>query len=441
MHATNRDISESDLEEFQKEYGKSKIERVVARAVQKNGIAATSEDYEAQKNLVRVFSLELETGKASNQKNSGRCWLFATLNTMRQQYAVKYKVKDFELSENYNSFYDRLEKANHFYESVITTASLPFSNRTVKNLFDFPDDDGGQWANSAALVEKYGVVPKAAMPETFNSEKTSEVSEVLARKLRKDGVSLRKLIAEGKTDKILETTKKGFLAEIYRILVYAFGEPPVNFDFEYRNDDKQYFNDRNITPKEFFEKYFEWDFADYVCLSNAPDHKLNELYELPSQGYIHTGLQVTFANTMIDSLKTATIAQLKDGEAVWFGSDVGKDSNRKLGVLSAKLYKKSELFDIDLNLSKSDRLRTGDGTVSHAMAIVGVDIVEGTPIKWKVENSWGDKYGEKGYFIMSDDWFEQHVYEVIVKKQYLNENDGKILSKQAIKMDPWDSLA
>ncbi|MDC7953661.1 C1 family peptidase [Liquorilactobacillus mali] len=441
MNTKGRDIAEKDLEKFQREYGKSKTNQVVARAVQKNGVTATSEDYEIQKNLARVFSLELETGNISNQKNSGRCWLFATLNTMRHQFASKYKVKDFELSENYNSFYDRLEKANHFYESVIGTAALPFSDRAVKNLFDFPDDDGGQWANAAALVEKYGVVPKSAMPETFNSEKTSEISAVLVRKLRKDGIFLRKLVTEGKSSEILETTKNKFLTEVYRMLVYAFGEPPAKFDYEYRNDDKKYFIDQNITPKNFFKKYFEWNFADYVCLSNAPDHKLNELYELPSQSYIHAGMQVTFANTVIDSLKATTIAQLKDGEAVWFGSDVGKDSNRKLGILSSELYKKSELFDVDLRLDKADRLSTGDGTVSHAMAIVGVDIVEGVPVKWKVENSWGDKYGEKGYFIMSDDWFDQHVYEVIVKKQYLNENDSKILSKQAIKMEPWDSLA
>ncbi|GAJ26781.1 aminopeptidase C [Liquorilactobacillus sucicola DSM 21376 = JCM 15457] len=436
-----RDITMNDLASFRTELEDTPSAKVIARAVQKNGVNAASENYVAKRNLNRVFSLDLETGKVTNQKRSGRCWLFATLNTLRHEFAKKYNVKDFQFSQNYNSFYDRLEKANKFYETVIETAELPFTERHVEYLFAGPDSDGGQWANAAALIAKYGVVPQAVMPETYNSENTNEFSETLTLKLRKDGLALRKLISKGATEIEVNKVKKEYLNQVYRMLVYVFGEPPVEFDFEYQDDKKDYHLDRNLTPQKFYGKYVARQWSDYVCLTNAPDHELDQLYGLDSQDYIFNGQKIALVNTDIQALKKAAIAQMKDGETVWFGNDVLKDMDRKQGILDTEFYKKDDLFSIDLKLSKADRLRTHEGSVSHAMTLTGVDIVDGNSTKWKVENSWGEKNGAKGYFIMSDAWFDDYVYEVIVNKRYLGSEQEKILTKEKIMLEPWDSLA
>jgi bleomycin hydrolase len=436
-----KDITLTDLAKFKNDFAAKQQYQVAARAVQKNGIAAASENYAAKKNLNRVFSVEVKTGKVSDQKRSGRCWLFSTLNTLRHQFAKKYQVKDFELSQNYNSFYDRLEKANKFYESVIQTAALPLDDRVVSVLFDDPDDDGGQWANAAALIAKYGVVPKSVMPETYNSEQTAEIDDVLNLKLRKDGLQLRKVVTAGISAANLQRQKLDLLAEIYRMLVFAFGEPPVEFDLEYQDDKKKYYAARKLTPQRFFEEYFDWNFADYVCLTNAPDHKFNQLYGLPSQDYIFNGQKIIFANTQIEALKKAAIAQLQAGLTVWFGNDVLKDMDRKQGILAPEFYQRSALFAADLKLSKADRLRTCEAAVSHAMTLVGVDLVDDQPTKWKVENSWGEKNGDQGYFVMSDRWFDEYVYEVIVRKEFLASKETAMLQQKPIDLKPWDSLA
>ena len=436
-----KDITLSDLASFRTDLNKTPSARTIARAVQKNGVNASSENYDAKRNLGRVFSLDLDPGKVTNQKQSGRCWLFSTLNTLRHDFAKKYNMKDFQFSQNYNSFYDRLEKANKFYETVIETAMLPFSDRRIECLFSSPDSDGGQWANAAALIDKYGVVPRSIMPETYNSDKTNEISETLALKLRKDGLALRKLINKGITGMEVDKVKKEYLNQVYRMLVYVFGEPPVKFDFEYRDDKKKYHIDRDLTPKSFYEKYVTHRWDEYVCLTNAPDHEPDQVYGLDSQDYIFNGQKIMFVNTDIQALKDAAIAQMKDGETVWFGNDVLKDMGRQQGILDPSFYKKDELFSIDLKLSKADRLRTHEGSVSHAMTLVGVDLVDGKPAKWKVENSWGEKNGDKGYFVMSDAWFDEYVYEVIVNKKYLNGRQRKLLTKEKIMLDPWDSLA
>lgn len=436
-----KDITTADLEKFHQLFEKQPVQQVIARAVQNNGVAAASENIAAKSQLDRVFSIELPIGKVTNQKKSGRCWLFSTLNTMRHQFAQKYHCKDFELSQNYNAFYDRLEKANQFFERVLATADQSLDERQTADLFAAPDSDGGQWANAAALITKYGVVPQAVMPETYNSSKTDEMNEVLQLKLRKDGLELRKAAAAGKNSAELKQLKLNSLAEIYRILVYAFGEPPRQFDFAYRDDDKKYHTVSQLTPQQFLTKYFTWDFNQYVCLTNAPDHELNQVYGLPSQDYIFNGKKNIFVNTTISALKAAAIAQLQAGETVWFGNDVLKDLDRQQGILAPEFFAKSELFGVDLQLTKADRLQSHEAGVSHAMTLVGVDLVDNQPRKWKVENSWGEKIGDQGYFVMSDQWFDDYVYEVIVKKDYLHANEKALLNQPVKNLAPWDSLA
>lgn len=436
-----KDITPEDLHRFQQDFDQRPDAAVVARAVQKNGVISTSENYAAKRHLDPTFSVEVETGKVANQKKSGRCWLFATLNTLRHKFAEKYKMKDFQFSQNYLSFYDRLEKSNKFYEDVLATADLPLDSREVQFLLKWGNGDGGQWANGPALIEKYGLVPQYVMPETLTSDKTAELNPTLNLKLRKDAITLRNLAADGADAAKLRETKMHFLNEIYRILVDVFGQPPVEFDFEYRDDEHNYHIDRNLTPQSFYQKYVDWNFDDYVCLTDAPDHEQGKLFGLPSQDYIFNGKKIEFLTVDTQALKDATIKQLQAGETAWLGCDVLNKIDRQKGILDPDYFKEDELFGVDLEMSKADRLASGEGTCSHAMTFTGVDLVDGQSTKWKVENSWGEKVGKDGYFIMTDEWFDKYMYEVIINKKYLTEEQRKLLDQQRVDLKPWDSLA
>ena len=435
-----RDLTCADLENFQNAYDETPCADVIARAVQENGVAKASRNFAAKAGLDHVFSVEVETGKVTNQKKSGRCWLFATLNTLRHRVARDLNVKDFEFSQNFDSFYDRLEKANMFYENMIRLAGSADDDREYQFTLDWGDEDGGQFANAASLINKYGLVPKSVMPETFTSENTADFNETLNLKLKKDALEIRKMFGDGKSEDEMRAFKLEKMKEVYRMLVYAFGKPPVRFDFEYRDDDKNYHIDRGLTPKEFFDKYVHVDFSQYIALSNAPDHEMYRHLALTSQDYMFEGTPVTVVNVPVDEMKEAVIAQLKGGKAVWFGCDVGKDSDRADGMMDTDLYRKSELFGIDLNLDKAGCLKTRIGHCTHAMAITGVDLVDDKPTKWKVENSWGDKNGRDGYFIMSDAWFDAHVYQTIVETQFASDRQKQIAGTEPEPLKPWDSL-
>lgn len=413
---------------------------VVSRAVIKNGVLAAAEDPQAAVRLNRTFSVELDTGKVSNQKHSGRCWLFSTLNTIRHQFAAKYHVKDFELSQSYLFFWDKVERANIFYDNILRTADKPLDDREVAFYLSRPGDDGGQWAMGAALVQKYGVVPASAMPESFNTNDTTGFAATLNLKLRKDALALRALVAAGATEEQIATTRAQALKEVYRMAAYSFDEPPATFDLEYKDDQHQYHRDAGLTPQGFFEKYFEIDLDDYVVISNSPDKPFDRLYSLPSQDNIVGGKHITFLNLPMADLKRTAIAQLQSGEAVWFGNDVLQQMSRERGFLDSQLYKTADLFGIDLSLTKAQRLATGEAEVSHAMTLTGVDLVADEPTRWKVENSWGEKNGEKGYFVMTDDWMDDFVYEVVVHKRFLTADQRAVLATQPQALPAWDSL-
>lgn len=413
---------------------------VVSRAVIKNGVLAAAEDPQATVRLNRTFSVELDTGKVSNQKHSGRCWLFSTLNTIRHQFAAKYNVKDFELSQSYLFFWDKVERANIFYDNILRTADKPLDDREVAFYLSRPGDDGGQWAMGAALVQKYGVVPASAMPESFNTNDTTGFAATLDLKLRKDALTLRQLVATGASEEQIATTRAQALKEVYRMAAYSFGEPPATFDLEYKDDQHQYHRDAGLTPQGFFEKYFDIDLDDYVVISNSPDKPFDRLYSLPSQDNIVGGKHITFLNLPMAELKRTAIAQLQSGEAVWFGNDVLQQMSRERGFLDSQLYKTAELFGVDLSLTKAQRLATGEAEVSHAMTLTGVDLVADDPIRWKVENSWGEKNGAKGYFVMTDDWMDDFVYEVVVHKRFLTADQRAVLATQPQELPAWDSL-
>lgn len=352
-------ISSEQLSKFHQLIEDDPKSRVLERAVSKNGILATSADFHSEVNMDPVFSIDLDTGDVANQKQSGRCWMFAALNTMRHDLKNRFGVaKDFELSQSYTFFWDKLEKSNYFYENVIKTASLPTSDRKVAWLMTTPQQDGGQWDMITAIIRKYGVVPKSVMPESYNSSKSSELNSTLNLKLRKDAVDLRELVNSNASSEEIASFKEKKLAEIYRILVYTLGEPPVKFDFEYRDSDNNYHIDQDLTPQTFFEKYVNWNLDDYVSIINAPtdDKPYNHMYTIEMLGNVLGEREVRHLNVDMNTFRQVAIKQLESGESVWFGCDVGQESDRKKGIMDTELYHKDELFDVDFSMSKAERL-------------------------------------------------------------------------------------
>lgn len=436
-------ISSEQLSKFHQLIEDDPKSRVLERAVSKNGILTTSADFHSEVNMDPVFSIDLDTGDVANQKQSGRCWMFAALNTMRHDLKNRFGVaKDFELSQSYTFFWDKLEKSNYFYENVIKTASLPTSDRKVSWLMTTPQQDGGQWDMITAIIRKYGVVPKSVMPESYNSSKSNELNSTLNLKLRKDAVDLRELVNSNDSSEEVASFKEKKLAEIYRILVYTLGEPPVKFDFEYRDSDNNYHIDQDLTPQTFFEKYVNWNLDDYVSIINAPtdDKPYNHMYTIEMLGNVLGEREVRHLNVDMNTFRQVAIKQLESGESVWFGCDVGQESDRKKGIMDTELYHKDELFDVDFSMSKAERLDYSESLMTHAMVLTGVDLVNGTPTKWKVENSWGDKVGTKGFFVMSNNWMEEYCYQVVVNKKFLPEELQKVLTEEPKVLAPWDPM-
>lgn len=438
---TETKLTASDLQELRKDYEQNPDNKVLEGAVTQNGINNVARDASVDEKLNPVFSVEVKTGKVSNQKRSGRCWMFALLNTLKHQFGEKYKVKDFELSQNYLFFWDKIERANIFYDRIINTADKPLDDRTVEFYLAGPGSDGGQWAMAVSLVQKYGVVPTSAFSETNVSENTGDLNMILNYKLRQDAMKLRNMVHDKVSEEDIHEAREEMLSEVYRIAAYSLGVPPKTFDLEYRDDKENYHIDRDLTPKAFFDKYFsDADLDDYVVLSNSPDKEFNKMYSMTAQDNVVDGRSIKFLNLPMEDLKKAAIAQLKDDKAVWFANDITRQSDRKTGFLSDKLYHYDELFNVDLSMTKKQRLQYHEAVVSHATALTGVDLVDDEPRRWKVENSWGAKNGVNGYFTMDDGWMNEYVYEVVVNKKYLSADQVALLDQTPVELKPWDSL-
>lgn len=439
-------IDSAVLNKFNADFNKIPAAQVIKNSVANNGIYKSSTTLQSKIAMDPTFSIELETGKVADQKQSGLCWVFAALNTLRHPMQAKFKIKDFELSQGYIFFWDKLEKSNYFYENVIKTADLKIGDRKIDFLMATPQQDGGQWDLICGLLEKYGVVPKSIMPDTASRINSSELNHVLNSKLRKDAVQLRKLINDGVSLSEVEATKEHMLSEVYRMLVYTIGEPPTQFNWSYRDDNQQFHQVENITPQEFYKQYINLNLADHISTINAPtaDKPYNHVYTVELLGNVVGGRQVRHLNLELQDFKQAAIKQLQAGEAVWFGSDISQMSDRKTGIMDTKLYDLNGLFNIDLSMTKAQRLDYGESMMNHAMVITGVDLNnDQQPTKWKVENSWGEKVGTKGYFVMSDTWFDQFVYQLVIDKQYLPEKLQQVYEqeKDAPKvLAPWDPM-
>ncbi len=440
-----KEITNDAIANYTADLAKHPSFNIASHAAQENGIYKASQNLQSKIDLNPTFSVEIETGKPADQKQSGRCWMFSALNTMRHPLQKEYKVKDFELSQNYTNFWDKFEKSNWFFENVIASADKPLGDRKVSFLFTTPQQDGGQWDMLCGLIEKYGIVPKSVYPETANATNSSALNDTLNTLLRKDGLELRDLVNSGKSEDEVEARKNEFLNDVFRILAISLGVPPKKFDFEYKDDDGNYHREAGITPKEFFDKYVGMNLEDHVSIINSPtdDKPYHKVFSVEYLGNVVGGRQVRHLNLTINEMKDLIIKQLKAGEVVWFGSNVGKDSERQLGLLDTNIYKRDELFDVDFSMTKAERLDSTESMMDHAMVITGVDLVDDKPTKWKIENSWGEKPGFKGYFVMSDSWFDSFVYQAVINKKFLPDDMKKEFddgTKNPIQLLPWDPM-
>ena len=412
-------------------------------AVTHNGIHASLETRKSAVENTPVFSLDLTKDKVTNQKASGRCWMFAALNTFRHKMISSFQLEDFELSQAHTFFWDKYEKANWFLEQVIATADQELTSRKVAFLLQTPQQDGGQWDMVVSLFEKYGVVPKSVYPESISSSNSRELNTYLNKLLRQDAQILRDLIHSGTDKEAVASKKQALLQEIFNFLAMSLGLPPREFDFSYRDKDNQFHSESGLTPQSFYKKYVDLQLDDYVSIINAPttDKPYGKSYTVDMLGNVVGSRPVRYLNVPMDRLKELAIAQMKAGETVWFGSDVGQVSNRKAGILATDVYDFEASMDIHLTQDKAGRLDYAESLMTHAMVLTGVDLDEaGQPRKWKVENSWGDKVGTDGYFVASDAWMDEYTYQIVVRKEFLTADELAAYEAEPIVLAPWDPM-
>lgn len=439
----DKNITLEQLDRFERAFSADRAKNVAMRAAAANGVVKAAQNNEVFRKDRHQFSISLEQGKITNQKQSGRCWMFAALNTMRFEIMQKLDLETFELSQNYTLFTDKLEKANYFLENILSTLEEPTSGRVIAHLLADPLGDGGQWDMLCSLIEKYGVVPKDAMPETVSSSSTREMTRFLTKKLREFACILREGHAAGKTADGLRREKEQMVQTIYDMLCVALGKPPRTFTFEARNKKKEFLRDEGLTGTEFFRKYVGWDMSDYVSLINAPtaDKPYHKTYTVKLLGNVKEGRPVKYLNLPVEDLKKAAVAQLEDGRPVWFGCDVGQASLRDGGILDLEAVKADELFGTSFGMTKAQRLDYGDSLMTHAMVFQGVNLdASGNPTRWRVENSWGKDAGVDGYYVMSDEWFTEYTYQVVVHKKYLTPEQRAELEQAPIELEPWDPM-
>ena len=436
-------ISKTNINKFMKEFNASSTGHITRNALVRSNINDVAMDWDGFRLLDHTYSdvISTEMSKVTNQKASGRCWGFAGLNLMRISLAEKYNLKDFEFSQNYFMFCDKLEKSNYFLENILNTFDEAYDSRLMMYLLDSPIQDGGQWDMFVNLIEKYGVLPQSVMPESYQSSQSALMNRFITRKLREFGWTLREMNAKGVKLNELRKIKEEMLSTIYSMLCRCLGNPPETFSWQAKDKNKKLVRLNDLTPIDFY-KQVGVKLKDKLCLIHAPmsNKKMNELYTVSYLGNVVGGQIINYVNVDIEDMKRAAIKSLKNNEAVWFGCDVGKMFHRDLGIMDVDLYDYELLFDTKFLMDKGKRLEYGDSLMTHAMLFTGVDIVKGKSTKWRVENSWGTKGGDKGYYQMSDKWFDEFNYEVVVDKKYLPKRILEIFDREPVALQPWDPM-
>lgn len=437
-------ISADELGAMRSQFASDAAAHVAQRAVTTNGLYKAAEGMsavEAHSGNTFQFSIDVDSEDVANQKKSGRCWMFAALNVLRQHLQKTRKVPaDFELSQSYLFFYDKLEKSNYFYDNMIELADRPMSDPLLRHRLSQPQQDGGDWCMMTALIDKYGVVPKDQMGESAVSSDSAELDTVLNRKLRKDAYELRKMVASLASDEELAQARSRMLAEDYRILAIALGEPPATIRFEYREaDSKEFHQSQKMTPQEFYKEYIGLDLNDFIVLQDFPNAEYGKLYGIEMSGNMIGGRPNLYLNVPVSQMKQAVIKQLKDGYGVWHSSDVMQQFDRAKGIMDTDLYDFSSLLGVDIDMPKKDLFDYQESLPTHGMVIAGVDVVDGQPTRWKVENSWGSEIGAHGYMIMSDAWMDAYTYGVAVNKKYLTDQQRAALEKEPEILPFWNT--
>ena len=436
-----KELTKDFLNEIEGEYLNNDLYTIARHALTNNSISSLAKVNEQTEFTRNRFSIELKTLKVTNQKASGRCWIFAGCNVLREVVAQKYNLKEFELSQNYVAFFDKLEKCNYLLESVINLKNDQSEIRTLDTILQRGIEDGGQWDLFVNIIKKYGVVPKDAFPETYQSSNTREIDNLLNTYVRKFSYEIKNM---ENIDEI-NYKKSDVMKNIYKILCSSFGVPPKTFSFEYVSEDKEekkYNIIKNLTPHRFFEEFVGVNLDDYISIIHSPtiDKPFNETYTVKYLGNVIEGNNVKYLNLEMNRLKELVINQLKNNEPVWFGSDCLQSADRKAGVWDDLSFDIDKLFQINTFMPKEAMLDTWESAMNHAMVITGVNIEDEKPTKWKIENSWGEDVANKGYYVATDSWFDKFVYQAVINKKYLSNQELKDLEKEPKKLEIWDPM-
>ena len=438
---TTGGISAENLGQLRRSYNNEASTRALHNAIASTDINTLARSAHARLGVDAEVSHRVPSKGITNQKSSGRCWLFTGLNVLRAQAMKNHDLPLLELSQNYNFFYDQLEKANLFLQGIIDRVDLPLDDRMVDWLFMNPVSDGGQFTGLADNVSKYGVVPREAMPETYSSENTSRLRQLLSTKLRRDGMELRRMAAGGAKAKALEARKQQMLADVYHMLALTLGEPPAEFVWKRKDSKGNTVDSRKYTPQEFYAEYFGNDLkGNYVMLMNDPSRPYYKVYEIDYDRHTYDGDNWRYINLPVEEIKAAAIASIKDSTAMYFSCDVGKQMDRTNGTLDLDNYDYEALMGVSLDMDKRDRILSHASASTHAMTLVGVDIdANGKPTSWLIENSWGPGAND-GHLLATDNWMDEYMFRLVVERKYLPEATLKLLDQKPQMLPAWDFM-
>ncbi len=439
----NGGITEGQLQTIKASYKATASDKALRNAVVTNDINKLARNYENATAFDAHFSHQVPSRAITDQESSGRCWMFTGMNVLRSKAIRKYKLPaDFQFSQCYTFFWDQLEKSNLFLQAILDNRAKSMEDETVKWLFQNPLSDGGQFTGIANLVDKYGIMPKDAMPETYSSNHTSQISSLIKLKLREDALVLRGMANnKGTTEKMLQDKKMEMLQTVYHMLVIAFGEPPAEFTWTQRDAKGNVVSTQTYTPKSFAEKFAGEDFTTYYMVMNDPTREYYKVYEIEYDRHVYDGNNWKYLNLPMDEIAQMAIASLKDSTMMYFSCDVGKFLDRDKGYLDVNNFDYGSLFNTTFGMDKKQRIQTYASLSSHAMTLCAVDLdKDGKPIKWMVENSWGSKYGHNGFLIMTNEWFNEYMFRLVVEKKYIPAATLKLFDQKPIMLPAWDPL-
>ncbi|MDP7356662.1 MAG: C1 family peptidase [Candidatus Thalassarchaeaceae archaeon] len=437
----SKGVTKAQIEEFRKSFDSDPSATVAQNAVSNADLSTLALRRDLVQDMDFSFSTKLDDWNATNQRRSGRCWLFATLNLFRVGAMKKMNLKKFEFSQAHIHFWDKLERANHFLEAILETSDRPVDDRTIHFLLSDPIGDGGQWNMATNLIRKHGLVPMSAYPESHSSSNTRSMNTVLKDILRTTASEIRKILDDGGSNNEARRHKEGRMKEIWRVLCIHLGTPPEKFDWQWRDKDNEFHRKGTMTPLEFVDEYVEVDWEEYICIVNDPRNEYYRTYTVDFLQNVAGGPPVVYLNVPSNEMKDITQRLLEDGTPVWMGCDVGKNMARKRGLWDAELYDLKGLYGIQFGMEKADRLRFGQTMMTHAMLFTGVDVVDGKPRRWRVENSWGSEdSGEKGFYTMNDNWYDEHMFEIAAHKDYLTDEMKSGLKGDPIVLPAWDPM-